>query len=93
MEEPNVSGLASEIEEKETTVTGRNREENESAMKECGVRVAEWDRRTWGNSFEKFVKRKREDDVLWEEESAKRTKVQLDIVLRMGMGCGFGCGH
>ena len=76
--------LDEEEKKKYTEQTARNREENERAFKAWSVRAADWDRRTWevkdvwvkeGNSFDEFVKRKREEDEAWAEEVAKRQRV------------------
>lgn len=65
--------------------TNKNREDNESAMKEWSVKAAAWDKRTWevkevwikeGNSFDEFCKRKQDDDAVMDgSETAKRVKV------------------
>lgn len=77
------AALSDEEKKPYTDRTGKNREENDRATKEWSVKAAEWDRRTWevkdvwvkeGNSFEEFVKRKREEDAEWEEERIKRPK-------------------
>lgn len=67
-----------------TDRTTKNREENDAALKQWSVKAAEWDRRTWevkavwvkeGNSFEEFVKRKRDDEAAMDAEAAKRARV------------------
>ena len=79
------AALTEEEKKKYTDVTSRNREENERGLKEWSVKAAAWDKRTWevkevwikeGNGFEDFVKRKRDEDREWEEERAKRTKIE-----------------
>lgn len=68
-----------------TDKVAANREENDKAWKEWAVKAAEWDKRTWevkdvwvkeGNSFEEFVKRKREEEDRLDEEWAKRIKME-----------------
>ena len=79
------AALTEEEKKKYTGVTSKNREENERGLKEWSLKAAAWDKRTWevkevwikeGNGFEDFVKRKRDEDRDWEEERAKRAKME-----------------